>query len=235
MHLTPLGDSALIVQVGDHIDEATHARVQAVVAALEAEPLPAVTELVPAYTTVTLFYQPWSAVAAGAFPEDIPGWLGGIVAARLAKVPDAPKPRRGRLVEIPVCYDPEFAPDLPEIAQRAGLPSGKVIELHQEAEYLVYLVGFAPGFPYMGGLPAELAVMPRRAQPRTKVAPGSVGIVGAQCCIYPLATPGGWNLLGCTPRRLFDPQDNPPALLGAGDRVKFRAITREEFEQWREK
>ncbi|MBI2516961.1 MAG: 5-oxoprolinase subunit PxpB [Opitutae bacterium] len=235
MHLTPLGDSALIVHVGDRIDEATHARVQAVMEKLEREPLPAVTELVPAYTTVTLFYNVPVAVAAGAPADGVVGWLGDRVAARLAEVPADVKPRRGRVVEVPVCYDTEFAPDLAEIAQRTGLAPEKVVELHQQADYLVYLVGFAPGFPYMGGLPAELAVMPRRATPRTKVAPGSVGIVGAQCCIYPLPTPGGWNLLGRTPRRLFDPQDDPPAVLRAGDRVKFRAITREEFEHWREK
>lgn len=234
MHLTPLGDSALIVHVGDHIDEATHARVQAVMEALEAEPLPAVAELVPAYTTVTVFYHLPRAVAAGALPDDVPGWLGEKIAARLAQIPATAKPRRGRTVEIPICYDGEFAPDLPEIARRAGLTPEKIVQLHQRAEYLVYLIGFSPGFPYMGGLPAELAMMPRRETPRTKVAPGSVGIVGAQCCIYPLATPGGWNLLGRTPRQLFDPHDDPPALLRAGDRVRFRAIAREEFENWRE-
>lgn len=235
MHLTPLGDSALIVHVGDRIDEATHARVQAVLEALAAEPLPAVTELVPAYTTVTLFYDVVRAVAAGAPAGDIPGWLGAKVTTRLATVPAMVQPRRGRVVDIPICSDTEFAPDLPEIAQRAGLAPEKVIQLHQQAEYLVYLVGFAPGFPYMGDLPPELAVMPRRAMPRTKVASGSVGIVGTQCCIYPLATPGGWNLLGRTPLPLFDPCADPPARLRAGDRVKFRPMARAEFEHWREK
>lgn len=225
----------MIVHVGDRIDEATHARVQAVMEVLEAEPLPGVTELVPAYTTVTLFYNVVSIVAAGAPAGNIPGWLGEKVAARLAKVPADVKPRRDRTVEIPVCYDAEFAPDLAEIAQRTGLAPEKIAQLHLEAEYLVYLIGFSPGFPYMGGLPAELAVMPRRATPRVKVAPGSVGIMGRQCCIYPLPTPGGWNLLGRTPLQLFDPHADPPALLRAGDRVKFRRITREEFENWRSK
>lgn len=232
MHLTPLGDSALIVHVGDSIDGPTHAKVQAVLRELEAEPLPSVSELVPAYTTVALFYNPVQAVAAGAPPDGIPAWLGEKVAARLARVPSNPKLHHNRTVEIPVCYDAEFAPDMPGIAKATGLEPADIIRLHSEAEYLVHLVGFAPGFPYMGGLPAKLSAMPRLATPRTKVPPGSVGIVGAQCCIYPLSTPGGWNLLGRTPLRLFDHAKNPPALLQAGDCVRFREITRAQFDGW---
>ena len=138
---------------------------------------------------------------------------------------------KGRTVEIPVCYDPEFGPDLGLVAKQAKLTPEEVIKRHGKPEYLVYLVGFAPGFPYLGGLPKELHT-PRHAKPRMVVPPGSVGIGGQQTGIYPLATPGGWNLIGRTPVRLFRPEENPPVLLRAGDQVKFRAISREEFAKW---
>ncbi len=230
MRVASLGDSALVVEIGETIGEATHARVQAALHLLEAEPLPAVVELVPAFTTVTLFYEPLRAVRAGAPPENIPGWLEGAVRKRLARLPVNPPARRGRAVEIPVCYDPEFAPDLPEIARHTGLSPEEVVRRHHESAYLVHLLGFAPGFPYMGGTPPELA-LPRRAVPRANVPAGSVGIIGTLCCIYPVETPGGWNLVGRTPQRLFNLAEDPPAFLHPGDRVRFRPITREEFAQ----
>jgi inhibitor of KinA len=233
MPVTPLGDSSLIVTLGAAIDEATHARVQAAWRALEAAKLPGVTEFVPAYTTVTVFYDPLAVVQAGAPPADIAGWLGGRVQAALDKPAPATTVPIGRTVEIPICYDREFAPDLVEVAERTGMTVKEVIALHLGAEYLVYLVGFAPGFPYMGGLPERLA-LPRREEPRKRVAPGSVGITGGQCGIYPIETPAGWNLIGRTPARMFQPEREPPVRLQAGDRVRFRQISGAEFEQWKE-
>jgi len=233
MHIVPLGDSALLVRLGEHIDEATHARVQAAVQALDAAPLPSVGEIVPAYTTVTLFYNPVQAVGAGAPEADVPGWLAEQVRRRLGRMPADPKAPPGRRLEIPVCYDEPYSPDLAEVARQTGLAVDEVVRRHLQADFLVYLIGFAPGFPYMGGLPAALA-LPRRTAPRVRVDPGSVGIIGTQCCIYPIETPGGWNLIGRTPLRLYRPESNPPVLLRAGDRVKFCAITRAEFEEWRE-
>lgn len=226
MRITPLGDTALIIEIGDRIDEATHHRVQAATRLLDAANLPGVWEAVPAYTTVTLFYDPLKAAAAA--QGDPVAWLGTKAAEVLGKLPRSVGPRGGRVVEIPVCYGGEFGPDLEEVATRTGLPPGEVVRRHGAAEYLVHVIGFAPGFAYMGGLPRELAV-PRRETPRTKVPPGSVGIVNDQTCIYPLPTPGGWNLLGRTPTRMFRPQQEPPTFLEAGDRVRFRAITPEEF------
>ena len=231
MEIVPLGDSALLVRLGDSIDERTHARVRAATQALETGRLPAVTEVVPAYTSVTLFYQPVLAVAAGAPEDGIVDWLGARVRERLEKLPARPAAPAGRTWEVPICYAPPHAPDLAEVAQATGLAPDEVTRRHAGAEYLVYLIGFAPGFPYMGGLPAALA-RPRRASPRARVAAGSVGIIGEQCCIYPVDTPGGWNLIGRTPLRLFRPEDERPSLLRAGDRVKFRAITAEEFAGW---
>ena len=230
MRITPLGDTALTIELGDSIDESTHRRVQVAWQALRAQSLPAVTELVPAYTSVTLFYDPYVAVQAGAPDAGVVEWLSVRVRECLKNPPKMEK-AKPRLVEIPVCYGGEFGPDLGQVAKHAKLSAEEVIKRHSKADYLVYLIGFAPGFPYLGGLPKELNT-PRHAKPRMNVAPGSVGIAGNQTGIYPLGTPGGWNLIGRTPLRLFTPKENPPVLLRAGDRVKFRAISAVEFTKW---
>ncbi|MSU47425.1 MAG: 5-oxoprolinase subunit PxpB [Lacunisphaera sp.] len=227
MQITPLGDNALVLEVGDVIDERTHRRVQAAWRALAAEVLPGVGELVPAYTTVTVFYDPWQAVQAGAPENGIADWLVAKLHERLKNPPKMEK-FKGRTVDVPVCYGGEFGPDLARVAAQARLSPEEVIQRHTKADYLVHLIGFAPGFPYLGGLPKELET-PRHAKPRMVVPPGSVGIGGGQTGIYPLATPGGWNLIGRTPLRIFRPEETPPVLMAAGDQVKFRVITPEEF------
>jgi inhibitor of KinA len=131
--------------------------------------------------------------------------------------------------EIPVCYDGEFAPDIADVARVSGLADAEVIRRHSGSVYRVNCVGFIAGFPFLSGLPSELAT-PRRAVPRKEVPAGSVGIGGAQTGIYPRSSPGGWNLIGRTPMRLFDVQHDPPTILQAGDRVRFREISREEFD-----
>jgi len=133
-------------------------------------------------------------------------------------------------MEIPVCYEPEFGFDLEHVATHASLDGKEVVHLHSAAEYRVHCVGFTPGFPFLGGLNPKLAT-PRKDIPRKEIPAGSVGIGGKQTGIYPIKSPGGWNIIGRTPLRLFDPQKDPPALLRAGARVRFRAITREEFER----
>ncbi len=228
MQITPLGDTALTLSIGDKIDEPTHRRVQTLLHQLESEPLPGVWELVPAYTTITLFYDPGRAIEAGAPAEDIAGWLGERVNERLQKATKIKTSNGGRTVEIPVCYGGEFGPDLATVAEHTKLSPEEVIKRHSGGNYLVYLVGFSPGFAYLGGLPAELAT-PRRATPRPRVPSGAVGIGGGQTGVYPVSTPGGWNLIGRTPLALFLPEQDPPVVLRAGDRVKFRAITPQEF------
>ena len=227
MQIVPLGDTALLLEIGETIDESTHRRVQTAWQALAAAPLPGVSELVPAYTTVTVFYNPARVVQAGAPAAGVADWLTEKVRERLKHPPKMEK-NRGRTVEVPVCYGGEFGPDLGLVAKQAKLSPEEVIKRHSKADYLVYLIGFAPGFPYLGGLPKELAT-PRHAKPRMVVPPGSVGIAGNQTGIYPLGTPGGWNLIGRTPKRLFVPEEDPPSFLRAGDRVKFRAVTPAEF------
>ncbi|MBI2510833.1 MAG: 5-oxoprolinase subunit PxpB [Opitutae bacterium] len=228
MRITPVGDNALRIELGAAIDEATQRSVQAACAGLDAAAIPGFTELVPAYTTVTAHYDPGAVVAAGAPADDIVGWLMTRAELALKSLPAKPA-RQGKTVEIPVCYGGEFGPDLPRVAAQAKLSPEEVVRRHAAGNYVVHLVGFAPGFPYLGGMDVALAT-PRLAQPRAQVPAGSVGIAGAQTGVYPLATPGGWNLIGRTPVKLFRPEENPPVLLQAGDRVRFRAI---EANEWR--
>jgi KipI family sensor histidine kinase inhibitor len=141
---------------------------------------------------------------------------------------DSPDPVAARQIEIPVCYEPEFAPDLAEVSERSRLSSTQVVEIHSAADYFVYFLGFSPGFAYLGELPSQLH-LPRLATPRKHVHAGSVGIAGAQTGIYPNDSPGGWQLIGRTPLRMFDPAGLPPSRLQPGDRVRFRPIGSAEF------
>lgn len=136
-----------------------------------------------------------------------------------------------RTVVIPVCYGGEFGPDLEEVARFHGMTEDEVIAIHAQGRYRVYMIGFAPGFAYLGGLSPEIAT-PRRATPRTHVPAGSVGIAGNQTGVYPLATPGGWQIIGRTPLALFRPHHEEPSLLRAGDIVQFCPITEEQYRMW---
>jgi inhibitor of KinA len=150
---------------------------------------------------------------------------GGVDPDRRVKRPTSDVP----IVEIPVCYESEFAPDLDDVARHAQISTEEVVDLHSAAEYRVACIGFVPGFTFLAGLPEKLAT-PRRDTPRKEIPPGSVGIGGWQTGIYPSRSPGGWNLIGRTPLKLFDPTTNPPTTLRPGDRVRFRVITSEKFE-----
>ncbi len=231
MEIVPLGDSALIVRVREQFDDAPEETLNEVLRTfqqLRSTTIPGMIELAPAYTSVAVFFDPVDVAKASGTASDIFDWLAARIGA--ATVPKRRGSRRSapRTVEIPVCYDPEFAPDLDEVAQHAQISAKEVVELHSAADYRVACIGFVPGFPFMSGLPKKVAT-PRRDTPRKEIPSGSVGIGGAQTGIYPLRSPGGWNLIGRTPFKLFDPTKNPPVLLRAGDRVRFRAITREEF------
>jgi inhibitor of KinA len=151
------------------------------------------------------------------------------IVEKLANTVDVTVDKTAEVVTIPVCYDVEFGPDLPDVAHRAGLSTEEVIRLHSSPTYLVYFLGFSPGFVYLGGLPDSLHT-PRLATPRPTIAGGSVGIAGSQTGIYPVDSPGGWKLIGRTPLRMFDPEATPPTRLQPGDRMKFAPIDREEFQ-----
>ena len=237
MEITPLGDSAVVVRLRERFDDAPEQTLDTVLRAfqqLQNAAIPGIIELAPAYTSVTAFFNPISVAKGAETPDKMFDWLAARIQAAVTAGAGRGRrrtatQRRIRLVEIPVCYDPEFALDIDDVARRAAISPSEVSRLHSTAEYRVACIGFVPGFPFLAGLPKELAT-PRRDVPRKQIPPGSVGIGGAQTGIYPLRSPGGWNLIGRTPLRLFDPQKNPPALLRAGERVRFRKISRDEFE-----
>jgi len=231
MTFSALGDSAVVVALGTGIDKEVLARVRALTALLEPSRPAGIVDIVPAYATVTVFYEP-GRLAAGARPYD---YVCRFITerARSLEAEAKKKPAKApRLVEIPVSYGGEHGPDLEEVAQHCGLDAAEVAKRHAAGDYLVHAIGFAPGFPYLGGLAEELHT-PRRPTPRVSVPAGSVGIGGAQTGAYPLSTPGGWQLIGRTPLPLFRLGEKEPALLRVGDRVKFRAITPEEFTAWK--
>jgi len=237
MKISPLGDSALVVRVCERFDDAPEQTLDRVLRAFQRirnAAIPGVIELASAYTSVAVFFDPITVVKATETPGELFDLFVERIRAAVAAGADRGSRRRtarfgGRLVEIPVCYDPEFALDIDNVARRANISPSEVIRLHSAAEYRVACIGFVPGFPFLAGLPKKLAT-PRREVPRKEIPAGSVGIGGAQTGIYPLRSPGGWNLIGRTPLRLFDSKKNPPALLRAGERVRFRKITRDEFE-----
>jgi len=206
--IQPASDRSLLLTFGDEISLDAHLAVARLTRCLQG--VRGILNLHPAYTSVLVDFDPRLHSHAQ---------MEALVRERLASYEDAPPPEPRR-VEIPVRYGGESGPDLGDVARHTGLSVDRVVELHAAAEYLVYFVGFATCFPYLGGLPPELAT-PRLAAPRKQVPAGSVAIGGAQAGIYPLASPGGWRLIGRTHLKLFDPSASPPPLLRMGDRVRF--------------
>lgn len=211
--LTPLGEAALLLELGDGIDPALNARAHALAAALLRSDLPGLGEPVPGYASLLIPYDP-AQLSYSALSE----WLHEKYEA-VQPLPTA----QARVVEIPVHYGGDDGPDLDFVAAHNGLTPAEVIARHTAPLYPVYFMGFAPGFPYLGGLDPRIAA-PRLPSPRTRIPAGSVGIAGSQTGVYPLETPGGWRLIGRTPLPLFDPAHQPPFLLSPGDRVRFVAI-----------
>ncbi len=218
VRLLPLGDAALTVEFGSAIADPIHARVLGFAGALPAlaERHPGIVEWVPTFRSVTIHFDP-DRVDAAQLEADL------LALAREGHEASA----SGTTWTLPVCFDADCAPDLADVAAASGLTREAVIELLCATEFKVYMLGFLPGFPYMGGLPAPLE-MPRLATPRLKVPAGSVAIAGRMAAVYPWDSPGGWRLVGRTATRLFDPE-NPdrPALLAAGDRVRWQAVGRD--------
>ena len=224
MRIEPLGDSALLVRVVEEFEaEKSLDAVLRATRQLEVAQIRGVLDLAPAYTTIGVFIDP---ATIGTFGE-----LRATIERALERKVDSAPSRTAVTIEVPVCYEDEFAFDLDEVARRAALSPDEVIRRHAEASYLVSCVGSTPGYPYLSGLPPELAT-PRRASPRKEIPAGSVAIGGTQTGIYPRKSPGGWNVIGRTPLHLFDVERNPPALFQAGDRVRFRKISRQEFDSF---
>jgi inhibitor of KinA len=207
-----VGDRALVVEFGDAIDRGLSREVLRLDRVLRAALPAGVVETVPTFRSLMVHYDPLSTSRV-----DLEQVIIGLLDRDEGTDADA------RLWHIPVCYEGEFAPDLAEIARLTGLPPSAVVALHSGARYHVYMLGFLPGFPYLGDLPAALA-LPRRADPRVRIPAGSIAIATSLTAIYPYESPGGWHLVGATPIRLFDPARTPPALLAAGDAVLFEPI-----------
>lgn len=221
-----LADDAWLLTFGDSIDAAVNARVHALAARLRGASRPWLRELVPAYTSIGVFFD--SRLIDAVHVRD---WLLGEASATPGTDGDTRDIKRiieAPVVDIPVVYGGDFGPDLDSAADELGLSPATLAQRHASGDYRVAMIGFAPGFPYLSGLDPALA-LPRLASPRTRVPAGSVGIGGAQTGIYPGEGPGGWRLLGRTPLRLFDPHREPPSTLAPGDRVRFREIDRDEF------
>lgn len=221
--LLPLGDAAFTVVFGSSVDAAIHARVRGFAATLAAgqaaDALPGVTEWLPTFASVTVFFDPDLTD-----PDALAARL-----LDLARQADEVIPN-GSTWTLPVCFDADFGPDLDTLAAACGLARDEVIARLTGTEFRVWMLGFLPGFPYLGGLPAELA-QPRLATPRTAVPAGSLAVAGSLCAVYPWSSPGGWRLLGRCPVPLFDTtRGTRPALLAPGDGVRWRAVARAEFD-----
>jgi KipI family sensor histidine kinase inhibitor len=214
----PSGDCALTVEFGRGVDRRLNMQVMALDAALKARALDGVTETVPTFRSLIVHYDP-----------------SVINHARLCKEIDAldiapsQEMAAGRLITLPVAYGGAHGPDLGDVAAAGGLSVDEAIALHSGITHYVYMIGFAPGHPYMGDLPAALT-LPRRRTPRTRIAPGTVAVAVGQTVIYPFASPGGWHAIGRTPAQLFDIGREVPALLRAGDEVRLRPIEPDEYD-----
>jgi len=215
----PAGDAALIIKAGEGIHENIHLQIRKLLNAAD-EALPnGVTDLVPSYNELLVCFDPLLLS-----PEEARIQFSRIWDSALTiELPPA------RCISVPVLYGGSAGPDLEELAAAKGLPVDEFIRLHSSVDYLVYMLGFTPGFCYLGGLDERLAA-PRKETPRVRIPAGSVGIAGAQTGIYPLDSPGGWQLIGLTPLRLFDTGRDPVFLAGMGDYIRFYPVEREHFE-----
>ena len=224
----PLGDQGLCISWGNTIDIQINHLALALAEHLQQLQLPGVLDLIPAYSSLGVLFDARRLLRE--FPHQQPyDYMCKRVELEIQKIVEVDF-SKGRSVEIPVCYDPSLAPDLERIARQSKLDTTEIIHLHSSRTYRVYMLGFLPGFPYMGTVDDRLAT-PRLASPRQSVPAGSVGIAGSQTGIYPLDAPGGWNLIGRTPLRLFDPNIAEPALLRPGDQVRFTPISLAAFQK----
>lgn len=212
------GDSGLLIEFGDAISPEINGKVRSFMTVLEMNPLHGITEVVPAYRSLLIIYDPVRTCVPELKRELIE------IELKMTSM-ELPDPE---IIEIPVCYGGVYGPDIENIAAHNKLTVDEVIRLHSEPDYLIYMLGFTPGFPFLGGLPERL-ITPRLENPRTRVPGGSVGIANNQTGIYPIESPGGWQLIGRTPMKLFDPQKKEPFLLKAGAYLKFMPVSPKEF------
>lgn len=216
----PFGDNGIVVEAGCSISKETHYRVQGLLSVLETEKalLEEIQEIVPTYTTLLIFYDPIRI----SYEE---------LVVKLISYEKTIKPTSltaAEVIHVPVLYGGDMGPDLITVAEYNKLSTDEVVATHTSSEYLIYMLGFTPGFPYLGGM-AETIATPRLEQPRERIPAGSVGIAGGQTGIYPIDSPGGWQIIGRTPLKLFDPYRLPAVLFKAGQYIRFEPISLEEY------
>lgn len=229
--LKNVGEAAVLVVFGHSISPHIQRKIQSLAEYTEAHPFEGFEECVASYTGLTVYYNPWKVFEAS--PDKRPGDTMKERMAAYIRSAEMTEPASPRQVEIPVCYGGVYGPDLAYVAEYHHMTEEEVVIIHTAPEYLVYMLGFCPGFPYMGGMDTRIAT-PRRASPRLAIPAGSIGIAGEQTGGYPLSTPGGWQLIGRTPVDMFRPDNQEePTLLRAGDHVHFRAVTEEEYRKIR--
>lgn len=212
------GDTAVTVEFGDRIDRVLSGAVLRLNAFVRAANLPGVVETVPTFRSLAVHYDPLATDSGDLIPA-------------IEKLIDGGRGDRkqSNLWRVPACYATSHAPDLADVARRTGLSTDEIVRLHSGTRFHIYMLGFAPGYPYMGDLP-EAIVLPRRNDPRTRVPAGSIAIAAGMTAVYPVESPGGWHLIGATPIRLFDPRCPRPALFNPGDTVRFEPISGREFD-----
>lgn len=214
------GDTSLSAEFGNEISETINAQIRAFTIALENSKIPGIVELVPTYRSCMIHYDP-GVISYGALTKRLRGLMD-----KLGSVEIPPSD----VLEVPVLYGGEMGPDLPFVAEHAGLSEQEVVDIHTSTEYLIYMLGFTPGFTYLGGM-SEKIETPRLKQPRVKIPAGSVGIAGRQTGVYPIDSPGGWQLIGRTPVKMYDPNRETPILPKAGQYIRFRAIDQAEYDR----
>ena len=212
------GDSALLIEFGKDINPETNRKITALVQLMREQHIEGIVDVIPAFCSLLINYDP-RVLSYEELKERM---------EHLLKMETKTEATRKRIFEIPVCYGGEYGPDIESISEHAGLSVEEVIKIHSSKDYLIYMLGFLPGFTYLGGLDERIHT-PRLASPRLKIRAGSVGIGGSQTGIYPLDSPGGWQLMGMTPVRTYDPERQTPILVEAGDYIRFIPIDEEEF------
>jgi inhibitor of KinA len=214
-------DQAITIEFAAEINEATNMQVIALQHAIESSPFIGFIECVPAYGSLTVYFNEHVSAAG----------VRSLLSDLSAQISDTSFATEGKQISIPVCYDPSLGTNLPWVSSHLNLSLEEIISLHTSVVYRVYMIGFIPGFPYMGTLPEQLEV-PRKQTPSLKIPMGSVAIAGKQTGIYPAEVPGGWQVIGRTPLKMFDPTKSPCSFLNAGDIVQFKPITLETFNQY---
>ncbi|WP_419880676.1 5-oxoprolinase subunit PxpB [Peribacillus sp. B-H-3] len=224
-----------MIQLGSTINPELQHVVSSLTAHLENTPFPGFIECVPAFASITVYYNPMAVIKSrisSGYRESPYKIVHSYITNIIQDNGSAEKFTR-RKVDIPVVYGGEYGPDLEFVSSHHSLSVQEVVKIHSSSDYLVYMIGFAPGFPYLGGMSNKIAA-PRKSSPRLRIPAGSVGIAGQQTGVYPISTPGGWQIIGRTPLPLFNPANSSPSYLQAGDIVTFTPINEKEFQEFKE-